>query len=38
MVGTFGGGAGLQKWNKSFDLINKIPYPNEIFNGPIYRR
>lgn len=38
VVGLFGGGAGMQKWNYSYDLINKIPYPNDIFNGPIYRR
>lgn len=38
MVGVFGGAAGLQKWNRSYELINRIPYPNEIFNGPIYRQ
>ena len=38
VVGLFGGGAQMQKWNYSYDLINKIPYPNDLFNGPIYRR
>ena len=38
VVGTFGGAASMQKWNFSQELINKIPAPNEIFNGPIYRR
>ena len=38
IVGTFGGTAQLVKWNYSWQLINKAPIPNEIFNGPIYRK
>jgi prepilin-type N-terminal cleavage/methylation domain-containing protein len=38
VVGMFGGSAQLHKWNRAWELINKIPYPNEIFNGPIYQR
>jgi prepilin-type N-terminal cleavage/methylation domain-containing protein len=38
VVGTFGGTAQMVKWNRSWELINKLPYPNEIFNGPIYQR
>jgi len=38
IVGTFGGSAQLVKWNFSWQLINKAPIPNEIFNGPIYQR
>jgi len=38
VVGTFGGSAQLVKWNFSWQLINKAPIPNEIFNGPIYQR
>jgi len=38
VVGTFGGAASLQKWNYSYDLINRLPIPNDLFNGPIYRR
>jgi len=38
VVGTFGGSAQLLKWNLSVQLINKIPYPNAIFNGPVYQR
>ncbi|MFM7215344.1 MAG: hypothetical protein ACKO3H_10755, partial [Verrucomicrobiota bacterium] len=37
VVGMFGGSAQMVKWNLSYDLINKIPAPNAIFNGPIYR-
>ncbi|MEN9734399.1 MAG: hypothetical protein RLZ45_2394 [Verrucomicrobiota bacterium] len=37
VVGMFGGSAQMLKWNLSYDLINKIPAPNAIFNGPIYR-
>ncbi len=38
VVGMFGGSAQLVKWVRSYELINVIPYPNEIFNGPIYKR
>ena len=37
VVGTFGGTALKVKWVRSWELINKAPIPNEIFNGPIYR-
>jgi prepilin-type N-terminal cleavage/methylation domain-containing protein len=37
VVGTFGGTAQLVKWTRSWELINRSPIPNEIFNGPIYR-
>lgn len=38
IIGTFGGTAQMVKWNRSYQLVNKIPSPNEIFNGPIYQR
>ena len=38
VVGMFGGSAQLVKWNRSWELINRIPYPNDIFNGPIYQK
>lgn len=38
VVGMFGGSAQQVKWTRSYDLINTIPYPNDIFNGPIYQR
>ena len=38
VVGLFGGGSQLVKWTRSYDLINKLPYPNDIFNGPAYQR
>ena len=38
VVGLFGGSARFLKWNQSVVLINKTPYPNEIFCGPIYQR
>ncbi len=38
VIGLFGGSAQFVKWNRSWELINKIPYPNEIFNGPVYQR
>ena len=38
VVGTFGGAAQLVKWNYTYQLINVAPYPNEIFNGPIYQK
>ena len=39
VIGTFGGTAEFAKWNKTHALISqKVPYPNEILNGPAYRR
>jgi prepilin-type N-terminal cleavage/methylation domain-containing protein len=38
VIGMFGGSARLLKWNQSVLLINKTPYPNDLFCGPIYRR
>ena len=38
VVGMFGGNAQLVKWNLSWQLINRAPIPNEIFNGPVYQR
>jgi len=39
VVGTFGGTASLIKWNKCSDLVaRRVPAPNEILNGPRYRR
>lgn len=38
VVGTFGGTAQVVKWNTAWQLINKAPIPNEIFNGPIYQK
>jgi len=38
VIGLFGGSAQLVKWNLSWYLINKAPLPNEIFNGPPYRK
>ena len=38
VVGTIGGSAQFLKWNRSVLLINKTPYPNEIFNGPVKQR
>jgi prepilin-type N-terminal cleavage/methylation domain-containing protein len=38
VIGTFGGAAQLVKWKRSWQVINKDPIPNEIFNGPIYQR
>jgi hypothetical protein len=38
VVGTFSGSAQLVKWNRSWEVINTDPIPNEIFAGPIYRR
>jgi prepilin-type N-terminal cleavage/methylation domain-containing protein len=37
VVGMFGGSAQNVKWVRSWQLINKSPIPNEIFNGPIYQ-
>ena len=38
VVGMFGGSAQLVKWVRSWQVINKLPYPNEIFNGPVYQK
>ena len=38
VIGLFGGSAQLVKWNHSWYLINRAPLPNEIFNGPPYRK
>lgn len=39
VVGMFGGTAQLVKWNKCSDLVaGRIPAPNDILNGPRYRR
>jgi len=38
VIGLFGGSAQLVKWNLSWYLINRAPLPNEIFNGPAYRK
>jgi prepilin-type N-terminal cleavage/methylation domain-containing protein len=38
VIGTFGGSAQQVRWNRSWQIINKDPIPNEIFNGPIYQR
>lgn len=38
VIGTFSGSANQVKWIYSWQLINKLPLPNEIFNGPIYRK
>ena len=38
VIGLFGGSAQLAKWNLSWYLINRAPLPNEIFNGPAYRK
>ncbi len=38
VVGMFGGSSQLVKWNLSWQLINRAPIPNEIFNGPIYQK
>lgn len=39
VVGRFGGSADLVKWNRCYDLVNaRIPAPNDILNGPRFRR
>ena len=38
VVGLFGGTAQMVKWNLSWRLINRDPIPNDLFNGPIYRK
>ncbi len=39
VVGRFGGSADLVKWNKCYDLVNRrVPVPNDLLNGPRYRR
>ena len=37
VVGAFGGSAHNVKWYQSWQLINRAPLPNEIFNGPVYQ-
>jgi len=37
VMGMFNGSAQYLKWKRSWEIINKTPYPNELFNGPIYR-
>jgi prepilin-type N-terminal cleavage/methylation domain-containing protein len=39
MVGTFGGTAEFVKWRKAQELImGRVPAPNQMLNGPRYRR
>ena len=39
VVGRFGGSADYVKWNKCYNLVNKKePAPNELLNGPRYRK
>ena len=38
VVGMFGGSAQFLKWKRSWEIINKAPAPNELFNGPIYQK
>jgi prepilin-type N-terminal cleavage/methylation domain-containing protein len=38
VIGMFGGTAQLVKWTRSWEIINRDPIPNEIFNGPIYQK
>lgn len=38
VIGTFGGSALLVKWTESWQIINRKPYPNELYCGPVYRR
>jgi len=39
VVGNFGGTAQFVKWGKTYDLMSKaVPAPNELLNGPGYRR
>jgi prepilin-type N-terminal cleavage/methylation domain-containing protein len=39
LVGMFDGHGELVKWNKCWELVNRrIPAPNDILNGPRYRR
>ncbi|MBM3823044.1 MAG: type II secretion system protein [Verrucomicrobia bacterium] len=38
VAGLFGGSAHLVKWVTSWQYINVDPYPNPIFNGPVYQR
>ena len=39
IVGSFGGSGQYVKWPKLYDLSNnRVPYPNELLNGPGYRR
>ncbi len=39
VIGAFGGHAAFLKWNKCHDQVVKVvPAPNDILNGPGYRR
>jgi prepilin-type N-terminal cleavage/methylation domain-containing protein len=39
VVGAFGGTASLVKWNKCWEMVTrKVAPPNDILNGPRYRR
>lgn len=39
VVGRFGGSADLVKWNKCYELVTKrVPAPNDLLNGPRYRK
>jgi len=38
VVGLFGGSAESTKWTRSWQIVNSSPIPNEIYNGPIYRK
>ena len=38
VAGTFSGSAEMLKWKLSWEIINKIPFPNALFNGPVYQR
>ena len=39
IVGMFGGSAQSVKWGKCWDLINnRIPAPNDLLNGPRFRK
>ncbi|MBI4660523.1 MAG: type II secretion system protein [Verrucomicrobia bacterium] len=38
VIGMFGGSAQYLKWKRTWEVINKVAYPNELYNGPIYQR
>ena len=39
VVGTFGGTAAMVKWNKCWEMVTrKVAAPNDILNGPRYRK
>jgi len=39
VVGRFGGTAELLKWQKCWEFVNKkVPAPNDMLNGPAYRK